>query len=375
MVSVPNGHLSYPYRAIPNGQVGLLVQLRREFGTGANRTWDALVVGVDAAGNLTGSEPLGDDWGDLVVGDNGLVLATSKMNYWTEPGYGGVPKQHVAMIEPITPEGNRAAWPQFYPPTGPCGWIWDGVGQQWTYNGDCDQEVVSITSVVALGGGKTIVSLSNGQVFGPDPAFEHLQLSTVVPPWDGTYLGAGAAGLTNLALTTATEVWPFGPIWPDGGGGPDNAFAADPPSPLRLLGEGDDHMNADLALLKDALDRDQHGVRKPGASTLLSRDAEGYVRIAASIPTFKSYGDIATMMGDLVELLGKKKLTLALGKTAELLLVPWGGARTLERGDTARSAPGRKECSWPCVLVNPEDLANNDLFTGIAYQLFYEGQD
>ena len=189
-VNLPNGALWYPFRAVPNGQGGLLVQVRRllwpELET---HHIDALVVGVDAGGTVTGSTPLADDWGEIVVGERGQVLVTSEVEYWTEPGSGGVAKRHVGFLQQITPEGNPAAFPQFFPPSGPCGWIWDGIRQEWYDNGACDQAVISVTSIAARGS-DTIVTLSDGRVFGPG-ALSQLHLSYLVPAADGTYLGAG----------------------------------------------------------------------------------------------------------------------------------------------------------------------------------------
>ena len=236
VVSSPSAYLSYAGRAIPNGQGGLLVQLHRWLWREmSSEVWDfdTLVVGVDAAGNVTGSEPLGADWGEIVVGEGGTVLATSKVNYWTEPSYGGVAKQHVGMVTPLTPEGTRAAFPTFFGPSGPCGWVWDGIGERWYYNGDCDQEVISVTSIVALGRGGFITGLSNGMSFGADPLFERLSLSHLQPSGGGEYLAAGPVGLMRLSLAPApsthlmtfasTEEPTLAPAmsygWSTGGGG------------------------------------------------------------------------------------------------------------------------------------------------------------
>jgi hypothetical protein len=247
-VNLPNGALWYPYRAVPNGQGGLLVQVRRllwpEMET---HHIDALVVGVDAGGTVTGSTPLADDWGEIVVGERGQVLVTSQVEYWTEPGSGGVAKRHVGFLQQITPEGNPAAFPQSFPPSGPCGWIWDGIRQEWYYNGDCDQAVISVTSIAARGR-DTIVTLSDGRVFGPG-ALSQLHLSYLVPAIDGTYLGAGvppsgpagaaaargaaaataeAGALVAIAVTSEEPASPFTP-W-SAGGNPEGAFAENPRS-------------------------------------------------------------------------------------------------------------------------------------------------
>jgi hypothetical protein len=245
-VNVPNGSLFYPYRAVPNGQGGLLVQLRRRLWPGTEtEVWDAVVVGVDAAGTLTGQTPLADDWGEIVVGENGNILVTSQVEYWTDPGYASVPKYHVGFLQQITPEGNPAAIGEFYPPSGPCGWQWDGLSQSWYYNGDCDQDVISITSVAARGS-TIMVTLNDGRVFAPEPLGQ-LQLSYLVPASDGTYLGVGA-GASDLARAAAARsdaagtaeagalmafvvpseepASPFGADWPIGGGGTEDAHAA-----------------------------------------------------------------------------------------------------------------------------------------------------
>jgi hypothetical protein len=223
VIASPSAYLSYASRAIPNGQGGLLVQLHRWLWREmSSEVWDfdTLVVGVDATGNVTGSEPLGADWGEIVVGEGGTVLATSKVDYWTEPFYGGVRKHHVGMVTPLTPAGNRAAFPTFFGPSGPCGWAWDGIGERWYYNGDCDQEVISVTSVVALGRGGFITGLSNGRSFGADPLFEQLPLSHLQPVGGGDYLAAGPVGLIRLGLAPApTTAFAMSYGWSNGGGG------------------------------------------------------------------------------------------------------------------------------------------------------------
>jgi Glucodextranase, domain B len=245
-VNVPNGSLFYPYRAVPNGQGGLLVQLRRRLWPGTEtEVWDAVVVGVDAAGTLTGQTPLADDWGEIVVGEHGNILVTSQVEYWTDPGYASVPKYHVGFLQQITPEGNPAAIGEFYPPSGPCGWQWDGLSQSWYYNGDCDQEVISITSIAARGA-DTFVTMNDGTVSGPGPLGQ-LHLSYLVPAIDGTYLGVGAAtsslarsastsgnatgsagagDLMDIGVPSEEPASAFGAEWPTAGGGLDHSDAA-----------------------------------------------------------------------------------------------------------------------------------------------------
>ena len=269
-VNVPNGSLFYPYRAVPNGQGGLLVQLRRRIWPGTeDEFWDAMVVGVDAAGTLTGQTPLGADWGEIVVGQDGNALATSQVNYYTEPGYGGLVKQHLGMLRALTPDGNPAASASFFGPSGPCGWAWDGLSQSWYYNGDCDQEVLSITSIAARGS-DTLMTLSDGRVLAPGPIGD-LHLSYLVPAVDGTYLGVGAAAGASAArnASTSTDIAgalmgltvpseepasPFGPPCPVDGGGTDNAHAENARTPLRVVEDAVSARDFSFSLLKDALD-------------------------------------------------------------------------------------------------------------------------
>ena len=91
---------------------------------------------------------------------------------------------------------------EFYPPSGPCGWQWDGLSQSWYYNGDCDQEVLSITSIAARGA-DTFVTMNDGTVFAPGPLGQ-LHLSYLVPAVDGTYLGVGAAAGAMAARGAST---------------------------------------------------------------------------------------------------------------------------------------------------------------------------
>ena len=175
------------------------------------------------------------------------MLVTSEVEYWTEPGSGGVAKRHVGFLQQITPEGNPAAFPQFFPPSGPCGWIWDGIRQEWYDNGACDQAVISVTSIAARGS-DTIVTLSDGRVFGPG-ALSQLHLSYLVPAADGTYLGAGmppsgpagaaaargaaadtveAGALMNFVVPSEEPASPLGSPWPTAGGNAEAAFAENP---------------------------------------------------------------------------------------------------------------------------------------------------
>ncbi|HEY3382886.1 MAG TPA: hypothetical protein VGK32_14010, partial [Vicinamibacterales bacterium] len=229
VVTVPNGGLWSPYRAIPNGQGGLLVQLIRRlvWPGGDYWRWDAVVVGVDESGALTGSTALGADWGEIVVGENGTIVATSQVEYSTEPSWGGGAKRHVGMLMPLQANGNPGGLASFYGPSGSCGWIWDNIGQQWFYNGDCGQPVLSITSVAARGS-DVLVTLNDGQVLAPGPLGQ-MRLSYLVPATDGTYLGGGAGAgtngdLVNITVTSEEPASPFAP-W-SAGGNPAYAFAA-----------------------------------------------------------------------------------------------------------------------------------------------------
>jgi hypothetical protein len=131
------------------------------------------------------------------------------------------------MLVRLTPEGNQAAQAEFYGPSGPCGWDWDSYGQYWYYNGPCDQPVVNVTSIAALGS-NTITTLSDGRVFAPG-ALGELSLSHLIPKVDGGYLGAGAAGqaLVNLAVMSEEPAPAFGP-WSYPGGSAAAPFASVP---------------------------------------------------------------------------------------------------------------------------------------------------
>ena len=192
-------------------------------------TFDALVVGVDSAGNYTGGTSLGEDWGDLVVGEHS-AMATSYVLYYTQPSRGGV-KRHLGMVEELTLEGNQAAFPVFYPPEGPCGW-WLAGQELWLYGGDCHQPVISVTSLVAGPNGGSIMSLSDGRVFGPGDGFDRVHLSYLQPSGAGTYLGVGDSGVTNVSVTTSTTTTtggsPSTSVWAYGGGNAQNANAPVP---------------------------------------------------------------------------------------------------------------------------------------------------
>jgi hypothetical protein len=82
--------------------------------------------------------------------------------------------------------------------------------------------------LIAARGSATIVTLSDGRVFGPEPLGQ-LHLSYLVPALDGTYLGAGGAdGLIDIALTSSEPVSLFGSAWLTAGGDLDGAFGAPP---------------------------------------------------------------------------------------------------------------------------------------------------
>jgi hypothetical protein len=195
---------------------------------------------------------------------------------------------------------------------------WDGLSQSWYYNGDCDQEVLSITSIAARGA-DTFVTLSDGTVSAPGPLGQ-LRLSYLVPAVDGTYLGVGAAGATaargastgtdtagalmGIAVPSEEPASPFGPPCPMDGGGTDNAHAENPPSAITLLG-GDGDRGRLLWMLKDALDRDR--VARPGASSRVTEDGRGFVRLGGSLSGFRAFGPMANKLGALVGELQPRK--------------------------------------------------------------------
>jgi hypothetical protein len=384
VVTVPNGGLWSPYRAIPNGQGGLLVQLIRRlvWPGGDYWRWDAVVVGVDASGALTGSTGLGADWGEIVVGENGTIVATSQVEYSTEPSWGGGAKRHVGMLMPLQANGNPGGLASFYGPSGSCGWIWDNIGQQWFYNGDCGQPVLSITSVAARGS-ELIVTLNDGQVLAPGPLGQ-MRLSNLVPATDGTYLGGGAGGasageLVNVAVTSEEPVSPLGAEWPEGAGSRQSAYSASPLSALRVIADVGDNESRALAFaaLKDALVQDPAGSI---AASKLSMTKDGYVQVNTTIGDFKRSGTIARNLGDLMNRLALDTRVLEFGFTNDDL-GHWGGARSVPPGLPAGSTP----CSAyrPCVRMNLENLkSSNREFTidtsiGAIGQrsLRFEGQD
>ena len=200
MAALPPGfNFSSAYKAVPNSQGGFFVELNGP---------PALVVGVDGTCTVTGFAVLGDAWGDISVdGDDGTAIATSYVTYWNEPNYGGGAKRHLGMAEVLSASGNQAASASFYPPTGSCGYLYNGVvgTEGWYYNGDCDQPVISVTSVVAVSGG-FIVSLSDGSVSGPGDGFGQIHMSHVEPRGTDTVVGSPVSGGLQEVSASATTL-------------------------------------------------------------------------------------------------------------------------------------------------------------------------
>jgi hypothetical protein len=130
-----------------------------------------------------------------------------------------VPKRHVGFLQQITPGGNAATFPEFFTPSGSCGWLWEASASGGSTTATATRTSSALRrSRRAARGSDTTVTLSDGRVFWPG-ALSQLHLWYLVPASDGTYLGTGVAaaaeGLVNIGLTSEDPVSPFGLAWPD----------------------------------------------------------------------------------------------------------------------------------------------------------------
>jgi hypothetical protein len=200
LVTLPNlgvYQLGWAYRAIPNGRDGFLVQLmamRHDSHTYSGPGLGALVVGVDSAGNYTGHAEVGNAWGEgdiVVLGDK--AIATGYVWYQSGNSWN---RTHLGWVTELTLDGNQAGIATIYQPSGIC--------PNWPARcAFTPEETISVTSLVAVGGGGVIMGLSNGNGGGAGPAFEGMGLTHLQPEEDGTYLGAGPAGLAQFGVVEA----------------------------------------------------------------------------------------------------------------------------------------------------------------------------
>jgi alpha-tubulin suppressor-like RCC1 family protein len=151
-----------PFKAIPNGQDGVMVaweviETHGGYGRHAN------AAAFDANGATNGSVGLGERWGDLVLGE-GKILATTYL-----PNPNGPGDDLKRMITPLTSQGYFAG--------------------ATTILGNTE-----VSSVAAAAGGSFVMNYSNGYISGPDPGYADMQLTKAQYVGDGIWMGAGVDG-------------------------------------------------------------------------------------------------------------------------------------------------------------------------------------
>jgi hypothetical protein len=179
-----------PYKAVPNGQGGIVVtwdRLRlarnttndlfseaRVSALAADGTYlggiNLVILGVESNGHQNGSWWNGDRFGDLVLGDQGTLIATS---YSLGDGPSGPVPQRLNVVQPLSSNGFGGSFGELV-----------------------DTEA---SSVIAGANGTFVLSLSDGSISGPDPAFAQMQLARAQYGGSGTWYGTESGSLVNMA--------------------------------------------------------------------------------------------------------------------------------------------------------------------------------
>jgi hypothetical protein len=170
----------WPNKVIPNGDGGVFVTWTGRYTTDTQR-FGAKVAALLADGTPSGGETIGEMWGDLVVGEHGVALASTYLG------------AHQRMVTPVGPGGYAIGSPDFYATN------------------------VDVTSTVAEQGGSFVTSFSSGSMFGSDDGYAVMPLAYATYVGENAWVGidsgstasAGIVGMFGPSLTVASESWAF----------------------------------------------------------------------------------------------------------------------------------------------------------------------
>jgi hypothetical protein len=203
-LALPDLDQLWPDKVIPNGEAGVFVTWTARYTTDTQR-FGANIAALAADGTPSGGETIGEMWGDLVVGENGVALASTYLG------------AHQRMVTPVGPGGYSIGSPSFY---------------------DND---VDVTSIVAEQGGSFVTSFSTGAMLGSDDGYEAMPLAYASYVGDNAWIGINSGSTTaftrSAALPTATSaiIGMWGPSlsvavspWPQNGADRGATLAAEP---------------------------------------------------------------------------------------------------------------------------------------------------
>jgi hypothetical protein len=167
----------WPNKVIPNGDGGVFVTWTGRYSTDTQR-FGAKVAALSADGTPSGGETLGEMWGDLVVGENGVALASTYLG------------AHQRMVTAVGPGGYAIHSPDFY-------------------GSDVD-----VTSMVAEQGGSFVTSFSGRAMLGSDDGYDAMPLAHATFVGENTWIGihsgsAGIVGMFGPSLSVASGPWPL----------------------------------------------------------------------------------------------------------------------------------------------------------------------
>jgi hypothetical protein len=170
-LALPDLDQVWPDKVIPNGEGGVFVTWTGRYRTDTQR-FGANIAALSADGTPSGGETIGEMWGDLVVGENGVALASTYL--------GG----HQRMVTPVGPGGYSIGSPSFY---------------------DTD---VDVTSIVAEHGGSFVTSFSRRPMLGSDDGYDAMSLAYASYVGDGVWIGA-ASGATSSSMSMRSVALPI----------------------------------------------------------------------------------------------------------------------------------------------------------------------
>jgi hypothetical protein len=172
-----------PFKAIPNGQGGLIVAWDRVLGLEFGAPFASEAVGVSAAGAMTSAvSGFGQGWAELVLseepeGDSATVWALTLLDGQRR------------VLSPLTPEGNLRSLSFIQTPQD------------------------AIQTMRAERGGGLLLNLVDGRLWGSSDDYEQLQLRNAYHLDAGLWRGSGSSG--SLAKQ-GPEFLDGGSDWPSG---------------------------------------------------------------------------------------------------------------------------------------------------------------